>query len=107
MANSESKTDVISERAATNALIKYMYSSKATDYRISNLYVYKTEKVGGSDMLKIDYESYKLNISYMGPFISVIDSEEKLENKNPKWTLKDALFTIGNIDQKYMFLPKI
>ena len=81
--------------------------SNATDYRISNLYVYKTEKVGGSDMLKIDYESYKLNISYMGPFISVIDSEEKLENKNPKWTLKDDLFTSGNIDQKYMFSPKI
>lgn len=81
--------------------------SSKTDYRISNLYVYKTEKVGGIDMLKIEYESYKLNISYMGPFISTIDNDEKNDDKTPKWTIKDDLFSNGIIDQKYTFTAKI
>lgn len=71
--------------------------SKNADYRISNLYVYKTENVGNSELLKLDYESYALNISYLGPNINPIDSKD--------FTTKADLFDTKLINQNYLFKP--
>ncbi len=71
--------------------------SKQSDYRISNLYVYKTETVGNSDLLKLDYESYVLNITYLGPNINPIDSKD--------FTAKSDSFDTKLINPNYLFKP--
>lgn len=67
------------------------------DYRLNNIYVYKTEKIGGMDLLKLDYESYVLNISYMDPNINPI--EQKIFEQ------KSDLFANGVLNTDYLFKP--
>lgn len=71
--------------------------SSKHDYRISNVYVYKTEKVGGADWLELDYESYILNISYLGPNINPIAPKD--------YTKQTDIFTNNMINPNFLFKP--
>ena len=59
------------------------------DYRISSIYVYKTESLGG---FSLAYDSYILSISYLGPNVSVPDVSEKDSDGNAVWNLRGDLW---------------
>lgn len=71
--------------------------SGTPDYRISNLYVYKIENLGG---LQLDYEAYTLKITYLGPNIAVPKLKDKVKDDSGKeYTWERAkLFEEGLLD---------
>ena len=70
------------------------------DYRISSVTVYKKEKLGA---LTLNYESYLLSITYLGPNISVPDSLSESGGKR-EWTEKSDLWQNG-LNKGLLFTP--
>lgn len=72
------------------------------DYRISSIYVYKTETLAG---LNLAYESYLLNISYLGPNISVPDADEKNSDGSKVWLEREDLWDGERIAADALYVP--